>query len=181
MKRKARKISTFTTFVIAGICVLCLSLTPAGITQDKTGYTGAEKILVPHRSWPCGMSDGIPVPERGVPVFEADLKLDQAYDVGRTQYGQRDVFIIQGGTVSGEKIHASVMSGGLDFQLSFSGGMEIEQILVLQTDDGKYLYMRNAGTAADRNDVRIVPDFEAPNAGDYNWLNTGAILLKYSL
>ena len=99
---------------------------------------GAEKILIPHKSWPCGMAEGIPVPEQGALVFEANMKLDQVYDVGKTPYGHREVFIVQGGTVSGEKIQGTVMSGGLDFQLSFSnGGMEIEQIFVLRTDDGK--------------------------------------------
>jgi hypothetical protein len=120
------------------------------------------------------MAAGIPVPEHGALVFEANLKLDQAYEVGKTPYGQRDAFVFQEGTVSGEKIQGSVMPGGLDFQLSFSnGGMEIEEIFVLRTSDGKYIYMRSAGTAADRSDVRLVPDFEAPNASDYSWLNAG--------
>ena len=120
------------------------------------------------------MPEGIPAPERGVPVFEATMKLDQIYDVGKTPYGQREVFVVQEGTVSGEKINGSVMPGGLDFQLSFSnGGMEIEEIFVLRTADGKYIYLRSAGTAADKSDVRMVPDFEAPNASDYSWLNTG--------
>ena len=120
------------------------------------------------------MAAGIPVPERGVLVFEANLKLDQAYEVGKTPYGQRDVFVFQEGTVSGEKINGSVMPGGLDFQLSFSnGGMEIEEIFVLRTGDGKYIYLRSAGTAADPSDVRMVPDFEAPNASGYSWLNAG--------
>ena len=51
--------------------------------------------------------------------------------------------------------------------------MEIEEIFVLRTGDGKYIYLRSAGTAADRSDVRMVPDFEAPNASDYSWLNAG--------
>jgi hypothetical protein len=135
---------------------------------------GDDKILFPHKSWPCGMPEGIPAPERGLRVFEADMKLDQVYDLGKTPYGHREVFIIQGGTVSGEKINGAVMPGGLDFQLSFSnGGMEIEEIFVLRTGDGRYLYLRNAGTAADKSDVRMVPDFEAPNASSYSWLNTG--------
>jgi hypothetical protein len=172
MKCKSWRILTLTMLVIIGICILCL--TPAGLTQDQTDYTGAAKILIPHKSWPCGMADGIPLPEQGVPVFVANLKLDQTYDVGRTPYGQRDVYVIQGGTISGEKINGSVMSGGLDFQLSFSsGGMEIEEIFVLQTEDGKYIYMRSPGTAAERNDVRMAPVFEAPNASSYSWLNTG--------
>jgi hypothetical protein len=82
--------------------------------------------------------------------------------------------VVKEGTITGEKIKGSVMFGGLDFQLSFSNGMmEIEQIFVLQTDDEKYIYLRIAGSAADSNDVRIVPDFEAPSASDYSWLNTG--------
>ncbi len=120
------------------------------------------------------MAEGIPVPEQGALVLEATLRLDQKYDLGKTPYGQRDVFVFQDGTVTGEKINGSIMSGGLDFQLRFSNGsMEIEQILVLRTSDGKYIFLRSAGTAADSNDVRIVPDFEAPNAGNYSWLNTG--------
>jgi hypothetical protein len=163
----------------AGVLICCQlqplnGRTQTGAGQKKAGYAGAGKILVPHKSWPCGMAGGIPLPERGVPVFEASLKLDQAYDVGKTPYGQREVFVFQGGTISGEKINGSVMPGGLDFQLSFSnGGMEIEEIFVLRTDDGKYIYLRSAGTAADPIDVRMVPDFEAPNASDYSWLNTG--------
>ncbi len=171
--------SALLMLVSSGILIFCQTLPLNGRTQQgaertKTGYGGTGKILIPHTSWTCGMAEGIPVPERGVPVLEADLKLDQACDVGKTPYGQRDVFVIQGGTVSGGKINGSVMPGGLDFQLRFSnGGMEIEEIFVLRTGDGKYIYLRSAGTAADRSDVRIVADFEAPNASDYNWLNTG--------
>jgi hypothetical protein len=173
------KASTVMKLVCAGILLCCPSQLLDGRTQDgagrtKAAYRGAGKVLIPHKSWPCGMAEGIPVPERGVPLFEANLKLDQAYEVGRTPYGQRQVFVVQSGTVSGEKITGSVMPGGLDFQLDFSSGsMEIEEIFVLKTGDGKYIYLRSAGTAADQSDVRMVPDFEAPNASSYSWLNTG--------
>ena len=120
------------------------------------------------------MPEGIPAPERGVPVLVATMKLDQVYDVGKTPYGHREVFVVQGGEVTGAKITGSVLPGGLDFQLSFSNGaMEIEQVFVLRTGDGKFIYLRNAGTAADQGDVRMVPDFEAPNTSSYAWLNTG--------
>jgi len=174
MKCISRKASIHAILVFAGILIICQTLLLNGSAQEGAEYTGAGKIVLPHKSWPCGMEKGIPVPEHGVPVFEAILKLDRTYDVGRTQYGQRDVFVIQSGTLSGEKISGSVMPGGLDFQLSFSnGGMEIEQIFVLRTEDGKYIYMRSPGTAADRSDVRMAPVFEAPNASSYSWLNTG--------
>jgi hypothetical protein len=160
--------------MLACACVVVCGLWQPLHGQSKGAYKGTDKILVPHKSWSCGMAEGIPVPERGVPVFEANLKLDQEYKIGRTQYGQRDVFVTQEGAFSGGKINGSVMPGGLDFQVSFSnGGMEIEEIFVLRTTDGKYIYLRNSGTAADKSDIRIVMDFEAPNASDYSWLNTG--------
>jgi hypothetical protein len=179
MKCECWKASMLMKLVCAGILLCCQSQLLDGRAQDgavktKATYTGAGKILIPHKSWPCGMAGGIPVPERGVLVFEANLRLDQAYAVGKTPYGQRDAFVFQEGTISGEKINGSVMPGGLDFQLSFSnGGMEIEEIFVLRTSDGKYIYLRSAGTAADPGDVRMVPDFEAPNASSYSWLNEG--------
>jgi hypothetical protein len=74
------------------------------------------------------------------------------------------------------------MPGGLDFQLSFTnGGIEIEEIFVLRTGDGRYIYLRSAGTATDRSDVRMVPDFEAPSASSYSWLNTGKYAGRRSL
>jgi hypothetical protein len=94
--------------------------------------------------------------------------------MGTTPYGHREVFVAQEGTITGEKIHGSVMPGGLDFQLSFSNGaMEIEEVFVLRTDDGKYIYLRIPGVAVDKSDIRLAPDFEAPNASSYSWLNTG--------
>jgi len=155
------------------VCAGGLSACQSGAGLSAAAYDGAEKILVPNMAWPCGMADGIPVPERGVPVLVATMKLEQFYDLGKTPYGQRKVFVVQSGEVSGAKITGSVMSGGLDFQLNFSNGaMEIEQVLVLRTGDGKYIYLRNAGTAANTRDVRMVPDFEAPNTSGYSWLNT---------
>ena len=179
MKCECWKASTLVKLMCVGILLCCQLQSLDGKTQKgagrtKTGYAGADKILIPHKSWPCGMAAGIPVPERGVLVLEANLKLDQTYEVGKTPYGLRNVFVFQEGTVSGEKLNGSVMSGGLDFQLRFSnGGMEIEEIFVLRTSDGKYIYLRSAGTAADPGDVRMVPDFEAPNESSYSWLNTG--------
>ena len=95
--------------------------------------------------------------------------------MGETQFGRRHLIEIKGGTVSGPDIDAQIMTGGLDFQLTLANGaLEIEQIMVLKTDDGKYIYFRNAGTGTGQSEVRVVPDFEAANSGDYAWLNTGS-------
>ncbi|WP_010249794.1 DUF3237 family protein [Acetivibrio cellulolyticus] len=157
---------------LLGIITEFPATTPKPTPTPQSG--DEDKILIPHKSWTCGMADGIPKPESGVLAFEINMKLDQIYNMGKTQYGQRQVFVIQGGTITGSKISGSVMSGGLDFQLDLSNGaMEIEQILVFKTNDGNYVYFRSAGTAANQNDVRIVPNIEAPNNGSYSWINSG--------
>jgi hypothetical protein len=130
--------------------------------------------LMPHATWNCGMADGIPMPESGTLLLEAEIRLDNVYDVGKTPFGQRQVAVTQEGRMSGPRISASVLPGGLDFELGLSNGVrEIEQILVLQTSDNRYAIMRNAGTGVSGDDVRIVYDFEAPSAGEFAWLNSG--------
>jgi hypothetical protein len=134
----------------------------------------ADSVLVPHKSWACGMPDGIPKPEKGTLLFETEMKVDQVYDVGKTQYGKRQAVVVHGGEITGEKIKGTVMSGGLDFQLTLSNGVvEIEQIFVLRTSDGKFVYLRTAGVGENQKDARIVLDFEAPNTAAASWLNTG--------
>ena len=151
-----------------------IEITSPPATSPTPDPVNSDKILIPHSSWNCGMPGGIPKPENGVLVMEIDMSIGQAYNLGKTQYGHREVFIVNSGTVKGSGISACVMSGGLDFQLYISNGvMEIEQILMLRTTDGKYIYLRSAGTSADGNDIRMVPDFEAPKSSSYNWLNTG--------
>jgi len=132
------------------------------------------QTLVPPASWVCGMTDGIPKPENGTLVFTASIQLDQIYNVGITQYGQRSLLKVKSGTITGSKINGSVIAGGLDFQLVPTNGViEVEQVLTLKTSDSKYIYMRSCGLGAGAGDVRIVPDFEAASSGSYKWLNSG--------
>jgi hypothetical protein len=138
------------------------------------GQGGAGSTIVPHQSWTCGLPDGIPSPEAGALVFQAVMKLDRVIDVGRTQYGRRQVAVVQDGTLTGARVNGTVMTGALDFELTLANGViEIEQILVLRTGDGRYVYVRAAGTGPDAKDVRVVMDFEAPNASEVAWLNSG--------
>jgi len=133
-----------------------------------------DHTLVPHASWTCGMPDGIPPPARGVVAFRATLTLGDVHDVGTTQYGKRRVLDVKGGTVTGDRIQATVQPGGLEFELTLSNGaVELEELFMLRTGDGKNIYFRSCGTASGGGEVRIVPDIEAPNAGAYAFLNTG--------
>ena len=146
---------------------------------DGAQAADTDKVLIPAKSWNCGMPDGIPKPESGTLVFEAEIKVDQIYDVGKTQYGQRQVFVASGGTVTGAKLQGTVLPGGLDFQLTLANGVvEVEQILMFRTADGKYIYMRNAGTGPGASDVRVVFDMEAPNTSTAAWANTGSYVAR---
>jgi hypothetical protein len=158
----------------------CASTSGPGSAPRPAATTG--KTLLPDAAWNCGMSDGIPVPEEGTLLLEAQVRLDDVYDVGRTPYGQRVVAVTQEGTMTGPRINAKVMPAGLDFELVLANGVrEVEQILVLQTADGKYAIMRNAGTGVSGSDVRIVYDFEAPVAGEFAWLNAGKYVGRRSI
>src|SRR5690242_18327509 len=79
-------------------------------------YNGADKVLVPNKGWTCGMPEGIPVPEAGVPVFEVTMALDQFHELGKTPYGDRAVAVTKESAFSGGKLAGTMMTGGLDFQ-----------------------------------------------------------------
>ena len=162
------------TRAIAGIVGVVLSVISMAADVTGQGNAPVADVIIPHESWSCGLPDGIPRPERGTLVFEAEMKLDRVADLGRTQYGRRQVAVVQGGTLTGARLTGTVMTGALDFELMLANGViEIEQIFVLRTTDGRYVYLRVAGTGADAGDVRLVMDFEAPAASDVAWLNTG--------
>jgi hypothetical protein len=144
----------------------------------KTG----DKTIVPHPTWDCGLPRGIPAPEAGRPIFEITIPLDRTVDVGQTQYGKRRVAVGLEGSVAGPRLTATVMPGALDFELTLATGtIEIEQTLVLHTRDGSYVYVRNAGTGPNAGDVRVVLDFEAPNASEYSGLNSGSYVARREL
>ena len=159
------------------LAAVSLASTAAAAGQAATDT--ANKALLPHAAWNCQMAGGIPSPDAGKPVFEIDMKIDQAYDVGTTPFGKRDAYVIQGGTVKGAKIDATVMAGSLDFQLTLANGViEIEQVLVWKTSDNRYIYMRQAGVGPSARDVRVVMDMEAPNDSAAAWVNTGKYVAR---
>ena len=142
-------------------------------TRIARGQT-ASTVLIPHSSWDCGMKDGIPNPESGVLLFETQMKLDRLAKIGKTPFGNRRVAVALEGTLFGSKLKGTVTTGSLDFELTLSNGVvEVEQIFVFKTDDGKFIYSRCAGVGANANDIRMAMDFEAPAGSTSEWLNTG--------
>ncbi|XXX75620.1 DUF3237 domain-containing protein [Sorangium sp. So ce134] len=134
-----------------------------------------EATIVPDPSWTCGMPDGIPLPTRGELVFRATLELGETHDVGTTQFGHRRLLDVKGGTLAGDEIQATFLTGGMDLELTLSNGsVELEEINILRASDGTLIYLRSCGVApAGDSVVRIVPDFEVPNSSSLAWLNTG--------
>ena len=134
----------------------------------------------------CGMSvnaqDTVP---KDTPQLEFVMQLrvtiDRAYTIGETAHGRRVVIPITGGTFEGPRLRGTVMNGGADYQLVSNDGSrtEVEAIYSIQTDDGICIYVRNCGiicTSIDNDGKSIfyfktAPQFEAPVASPYNWLN----------
>lgn len=151
----------------------------AGPAGHRARAQGTAKVLLLHASWDCGMKDGIPNPEGGSLIFETQLKLDRLARIGKTQYGNRRVAVALEGTIAGPKFTGTVMTGALDFELTLSNGtVEVEQIFVFKTGDGKYVYSRSAGVGADATDIRIAMDFEAPNGSSAEWMNSGKYVAR---
>ena len=144
------------------------------LLEDTSASSSEDATIIPDPSWTCFMPEGIPPPERGEAVFSITLQYSAIHDVGITKFGHRRQFDISGGTVSGSKITATVLTGGLDYELTLSNGsIEVEQIVILRAGSTPIL-MRNAGVApAGAKSVRVVFDFEAPNSSSYTWLHTG--------
>jgi hypothetical protein len=155
----------------------------AGSSGAHAGAAGAastfdDATFVPDASWTCGMPAGLPPPTRGTLVFRVTLELGATHDVGETQYGGRRVLDVAGGTVTGERLQATVQSGGLELELELeNGSVELESLLVLKAADGTPIYLRGCGLSPKGEDsVRFVPDFEVASASSLAWLNTAKLL-----
>lgn len=147
-----------------------------GKTSSGTaGATSTDATIVPDPSWACGMADGIPEPTRGTLVFHATLQLGDTQNVGTTQYGARRVLDVKSGTLTGDRVTGTFLTGGFDFELTLSNRVvEVEEINMLKASDGTLIYLRTCGVApAGATEVRMVPDFEVDKSKSLAWLNTG--------
>ena len=149
-----------------------------GATPMDASSGDSEATIVPDPSWTCGMPDGIPPPTSGTLAFSVSLTISAIHDVGNTQFGRRRQLDISGGTITGDRLNGTVLTGGLDYELTLStGAMELEEILILKTSDNTTIFTRICGVAAPADaSIRIVPDIEAPTASSYAWLNTATLV-----
>ena len=122
-------------------------------------------------------------------LFDADIELEPAEDIGAGPHGRRLVFIVRGGTFAGPRLRGGYRPGGGDWWLSLANGAgELDVRATLATEDGAMILMTYRGVLDARPEVvrratsgedvsardyyfRTTPRFET---GDprYAWLNT---------
>jgi hypothetical protein len=136
--------------------------------------SAADATIVPDPAWACGMEDGIPPPTKGELAFTITLNIQAEHEVGKTPYGQRRLLDVSGGTITGDRLQGTVLTGGLEYELTLDNGVvEYQGINVLNTSAGR-IFVRSCGVARDRDSgARIIPDFEATTSGGNAFLNTG--------
>lgn len=147
----------------------------AGVSGGSGGASStADATIVPDPGWACGMKDGIPPPTKGKLAFTITLNISGQHDVGKTPYGQRRLLDVSGGTIAGDRLQGTVVTGGLEYELTLDNGVvEYQGINVLDTSAGR-VYVRSCGVAQDKDSAaRIIPDFEAITSGSDAFLNTG--------
>ena len=79
-------------------------------------------------------------------VLEARVQVGPPLDIGPIPGGRRRIIPILGGTFEGSGIRGRVQPGGADWQIVREDGLgELDTRYTLETDDGKLIYVQNAG------------------------------------
>ena len=94
------------------------------------------------------MSDPRPTPTPPGLEFALELRaqLGPPLEVGAVPGGRRRIIQTLGGTFEGSGLKGRVMPGGGDWQIVRADGLaELDTRYTLETDDGKVIYVQNAG------------------------------------
>ena len=79
-------------------------------------------------------------------AFEARAQVGPPLDVGPVPAGRRRIVPILGGTFQGSGLKGRVLPGGADWQIVRANGLaELDTRYTLETDDGQFIYVQNAG------------------------------------
>ena len=115
-------------------------------------------------------------------AMQLRVTLDNAYVVGETPHGRRQVIPITGGTFEGPLLKGTIISGGADYQLGSADGSrtELEAIYSIRTDDGVNIHVRNRGLICTGESFyfKAAPQFEAPADSKYAWLNNAIFVCQ---
>lgn len=115
-------------------------------------------------------------------AMQLRVTLDNAYVVGETPHGRRQVIPITGGTFEGPLLKGTILSGGADYQLGSADGSrtELEAIYSIRTNDGVNIHVRNRGLICTGESFyfKAAPQFEAPADSKYAWLNNAIFVCQ---
>ena len=121
-------------------------------------------------------------------LFQAEIALAPAQELGVTPGGRRRIIPITGGRFTGERLSGRVLPGGADWQLIRPDGVaDLDARYSIETGDGALIYVRNKGYRHGPDEVmqrlaageavdpalyymRTTPWFETGDAR-YAWLN----------
>lgn len=104
-------------------------------------------------------------------VYEAEVTISPAVEVGPGAHGKRRYIPITGGTFIGPKIRGVILPGGADWQTERADGVtEVDALYSVKCDDGTVIIVHNRGLIAGGNYLRTTPQFDAPK-GPHDWLN----------
>jgi hypothetical protein len=79
-------------------------------------------------------------------LFEAQITLGPAQELGAAPLGRRRIIPITGGRFGGERLSGRVLAGGADWQLVRGDGVaDLDARYTLETADGALIYVRNRG------------------------------------
>lgn len=114
--------------------------------------------------------------------------------VGNTQYGDRRIARVTGGTFEGPKLSGTVLDGGGDWILNRTDGVtQLDVRLTMQASDGALIYMTYKGLRHGPADVmaklaagetvdpsllyfRTAPFFETASDGPHAWMNKSCFI-----
>ena len=121
-------------------------------------------------------------------LFDMHVDLETPQAIGAAPAGNRQIYIVKGGSVSGPRLKGSVLAGGGDWALMRAdGAVQLDVRATLETDDGALIYTSYSGLIILSSDVlaRIANGEDVPlgeyyfytnpmfqtAAEDYAWLN----------
>jgi hypothetical protein len=149
-------------------------------TVIKMAVAGLTAQLAASRAWGTTIADsetGAATDPAIAPlqtefVFEAQVTLQPAVEIGPSADGIRRYIPITGGRFQGPRIKGLVLPGGADWQLErIDGVTETDALYSIKTSDGAVIVVHNRGLLVDGGRYfRTTPTFEAPR-GPHDWLN----------
>jgi hypothetical protein len=116
------------------------------------------------------------------PIFSYHADLKPPQQIGRAQFGNRLIFDVTGGTLSGPGIKGTILPSGGDWILIDDKGVgRLDVRVTIETDDGALIYMQYFGlivlgdttapeTQFGERYFMTQPRFETSSA-KYDWLN----------